>query len=245
MVAKLIPEVGFGWTMRICAFLIFVLLLISIATVHPFQPPVPHKITKAELMKPFTEMEFLLIAASYFCFTYGFFVPVDFLQVEALDAGMSAKLAQYLLSIFNAGSLFGRLIAGLCGDIIGSYNTYIVVCFLSGVWVFALWIPASNDATVIAFSILFGFFSGAFVSLLMPLMLKSSPLKEIGFRTGIVMLVFAVAGLTANPINGVILDGSSGWLGVKIWAGVFCIAGSTLMLAARLRMTGLKLLVQF
>ncbi|PQE29566.1 major facilitator superfamily transporter protein [Rutstroemia sp. NJR-2017a BBW] len=189
LVSHLITEVGFGWAMRICAFLMLFLLIIA--------------------------------------------------------AGMDANLAQYLLPILNAGSLFGRLLAGFLGDKIGRYNIFIVVCYLSGIWILALWLPGSSNAALIAFAILFGFFSGAYVSLITPLVMQISPMKELGFRTGIVIFVAAVGGFTTNPINGAILDDTGGWDGLKVFSGVFCIVGTTFVLAARIRRTGWKLWVRF
>ncbi|KAF3766364.1 hypothetical protein M406DRAFT_38721 [Cryphonectria parasitica EP155] len=241
LVARLISEIGFPWAMRTCGFLILFLLIIANLTVRGFYPPSPHPVSATQLAKPLKEVDFLLITAGFFFFSYGFFVPIDYLPVQAIAAGMSTDLAAYLLSILNAGSLFGRLFAGFFGDKIGRYNIYVIVCYLSGLWILALWIPATGNGPLIAFAVLFGFFSGAYVSLITPLVMAISPFPELGFRVGIVMLLCAVAGLTANPINGALIDGASGWLGIKIWSGVFCVAGASFVLMVRVRRVGWKL----
>ncbi|KIX04843.1 uncharacterized protein Z518_05714 [Rhinocladiella mackenziei CBS 650.93] len=246
IVSHLIREVGFGWVMRISAFLILVLLIIANMTVRVNHPPVPHKVTRARLLKPLTETDFLLLTAGFFCFSYGFFAPVYYLPLQALDAGMDPNLGQYVLPILNAGSLFGRLFSGFLGDKLGRYNIFIVVCYLSGgFWILALWLPDTNDPALIAFAALFGFFSGAYVSLIAPLVMQISPMAEIGFRTGIVLFVTPIGGLTTNPINGAILDNAGGWVGLKVFSGVLCIAGTTFVLVARIRLTGWKLFVPF
>lgn len=231
--------------MRTCGFLVLFLLIIANLTIKPFHTPKPHPMTRAQLMKPLREPDFLILTAGFFCFSYGFFVPINYLPVQAISAGMSTHLAQYLLSILNAGSLFGRLACGVFGDKIGRYNTYIVVCYMSGILILALWLPGTGDAALIAFAVLFGFFSGAYVSLITPLVMAISPIQEIGFRTGMVLLTTAFAGLTTNPINGAIVENSGGWAGLKIFSGVFCLAGSTLVLFAKLRRTGWKLVSRF
>ncbi|KAH6666525.1 major facilitator superfamily domain-containing protein [Plectosphaerella plurivora] len=245
MVTRLIREVGFGWAMRICAFLILALLIIANLTVRAFHPPQPHKLTGAQLRAPFTEPEFMLLAAGLFCFTYGLFVPINYLPVLALNAGMDPNLAQYLIPILNAASLFGRMFSGIMGDKVGKYNIFIVVCYLSGIWILAILIPTTSSAALIAFAVLYGFTSGAYVSLIGPLVMAVSPMAEIGFRTGIIFFINSIAGLTTNPINGAILETSSGWLGIKIFAGVFCLVGTTFVLAARIKRTGLKFAVVF
>lgn len=245
MVTRLISEVGFPWTMRICGFLILALLVIANLTIKAYVPPTPHPVTPAQLLKPLKETDFLLCTAGFFLFAYGFFVPLNYLPTQALSAGMSASLAQYLVSIFNTGSLFGRLIAGFLGDKIGRYNMYIVVSYFSGIWVLAIWLPVNTEAGIIAFAVLFGAFSGVFVSLITPMVMAISPFSELGFRVGIVQFANAVAGLTANPIAGAILDGHGGWTGLKVFSGVFCIAGTVAVQAVRVRRVGWKLAIPY
>lgn len=238
MTTHLIRDVGFGWAMRICAFIILFLLIIANLTVRANHPPFPQKLNKDQLIKPFKESEFVLLLLGFFCFTYGIFVPINYLPSQALDVGMDTNLAEYLIPILNAASLFGRLFSGVVGDKIGRYNIFIVVCYLSGIWILALWLPDTSTAALIAFSALFGFTSGAYVSLIAPLVMQISPMAEIGFRTGIVFLTNSIGGLTTSPISGAILDNGIGWVGVKVFSGVFCIAGTTFVLMARVRRVG-------
>ena len=242
MVSHLVRSIGFPWAMRTCAFLILFLLTITNLTVRAHAPPRPQKMTAAVMMKPLKEAQFILITTGFFVFIYGFYAPINYIQVQAISAGMNPNLAQYLLPILNAGSLFGRLFAGFLGDKIGRYNVFIAVCYLTAIWILALWIPGVIDAAVIAFAVLFGFFSGAFVTLITPLVMQVSPMAEVGYRTGIVFFVCSIGGLTTNPISGAILESSGGWIGLKIFSGVFCLVGTTFVLVARIRMTGFKLL---
>jgi MFS family permease len=242
MVSHLIDDVGYPWTMRICGFLILALLIFANLTVRPFYEPRPHKITMADLRRPFTEPNFVFLLTGFFIFTFGFFAPVTYIQVQALSAGMSPDLAQYMVPILNAASLFGRLFAGFTGDRIGRFNIFITVCFLTAIWILGLWLPDSSNAALIAFAALFGFSSGAFISLITPLVMEISPITEIGFRAGLVLSVSSIGALTTNPINGAILDSGDGWDGPKIFSGVFCMVGTVLILVTRVRLTGWKLL---
>lgn len=243
MVTHLIRTVGFAWSMRISAFLILTLLLVANLTVRARTPPRPAKL--ARLGAPFREAEFLLLTAGFFCLSFGIFAPLNYLPVEAANAGMRPQLVQYLVPILNAASLFGRLFAGFLGDRIGRYNIFIGVCYLSGVWILGLWIPLRTDPALVAFAVLFGFSSGAYVSLVAPLTMQISPVAEFGFRTGIVFFVSSIGGLTTNPITGALIDSPLGYTAAKIFPGVFCVVGTTLILAARVRRTGWKLRVAF
>ncbi|KAG5946942.1 hypothetical protein E4U53_006503 [Claviceps sorghi] len=226
MVSRLIHQVGFPWAMRTCAFLVLALLIIANLTIRSLRPPRPQKLMVAQLAKPFREADFVFLCAGFFCFTFGIFIPVNYLPSQALDAGMDASLAQYLLPILNAASLFGRLFSGITGDRVGRYNIFVVVCALTGIWVLALWIPSSSTGGIMAFAALFGYCSGAYISLIAPLVAQISPLSEIGFRTGTIFLVASISGLVTNPISGAILGDDKNWVGVKVFAGILCLAGT-------------------
>ncbi len=111
----------------------------------------------------------------------------------------------------------------------------------SGIIELALWIPATYQSAVIGFAVTFGFLSGAFVSLLAALPATVSPLPQIGYRIGVVMLVLSVPALTMAPIGGRILQSASsvdnGWLHVKIFGGVLSLAGSAVVYYAKILYT--------
>ncbi|RHZ55591.1 hypothetical protein CDV55_104592 [Aspergillus turcosus] len=164
----------------------------------------------------------------------------------AVDAGMSAALAEYLVAMLSAGSLFGRLAAGVLSDRVGAYNIFVCVVFLAGVLVLGLWIPASGNAAIIVFAVVFGFASRAYVSLPPALVVAISPLEEIGYRTGLLFLFSSVGGLTSSPIGGAILqrDGGS-YTGMKVFAGVMLLVGTGFVMAARVVQTGWVLKAKF
>ncbi|GAM43933.1 hypothetical protein TCE0_060f19151 [Talaromyces pinophilus] len=246
MVQHLIPRLGFGWAMRICGFTMLGLLIIANLTVRPFYPPRPQKMETAEMIKPLKELDFILVVLGAFFFCYGFFPPINYIQVGALDAGVNPNLSQYLIPILNAASLFGRLTTGIASDRLGAYNIFVVVCTLSGIWILTIWLTNTGAAATVIFAILFGYSSAAYVSLLPHLIMVISPknFADIGWRTGIVFLAMAVGGFTTNPINGAIMENSGGWKGLKIFSGVFCLAGAFFVLLVRVRRVGFNLFVK-
>lgn len=102
MTSRLIPSLGYGWTMRISAFLIFSLLILATLTVKARFPPNMEHVTKEQLVAPFHEPAFLALNTGLCLFTFGMFIPINYLAVEAAANGMSPDLAQYLVAIFNA-----------------------------------------------------------------------------------------------------------------------------------------------
>lgn len=234
-------EVGYAWTMRSCAFLMLFLLIIANMTLRTNHAPFDHKRTLADFVRPLQEVEFVLVMAGYFLYTFGYFIPLNYLTVHATEAGLDSTLVQSLIPVLSAASLLGRLLAGFASDRFGVYRVFVAAAYLTSFCILALWIPATTPATIFAFAILFGFFSGAYVSLVSPLVMQVSPLAEVGLRTGIVFFAGAASTLTGNPIAGAMLATPGAWLAPKLFAGLCCICGTTVILAARLSRRTAKL----
>lgn len=103
MINQLIPKVGFGWSMRIAAFMILGLLIIANLTVKTRTPPHPQPpITLKEFIAPLRERTYALTAAGNFLFTFGMFIPINYIVTQAIAGRMSIELANYLVPILNA-----------------------------------------------------------------------------------------------------------------------------------------------
>jgi MFS family permease len=103
-----------------------------------------------------------------------------------------------------------------------------------------MWIPANTSALTISFAVLFGLFSGAYISLMAALVAQISPIEELGYRNGIIFFGSAIGGLVTSPIAGAILEGPGSWIGLKVFAGVMMLGGTTGVLVARFLKTGLR-----
>lgn len=111
MIERLIPQIGFGWTMRACAFLFLGLLLIGNLTVVSRLKPKPTPFVVKEFLIPFKEPPFQMLALGSFFFFWGVFLPTNFIILEAEHYGMSVGLAGYLLAILNATRYVSRTAA--------------------------------------------------------------------------------------------------------------------------------------
>lgn len=132
------------------------------------------------------------------------------------------------------------------GDKLGRYNMFVIVCTISAILILGLWLPGSSNATSIIFAVLFGFFSGAYISLSPALVAQISPPKEFGYRSGLLFCAGSIPGLVTSPIAGAILSHDHGsYAGMKIYSGVFCLAGTVVVAVARFLGTGPKILAKF
>lgn len=111
--SHLIQEVGFGWSMRISSFIILILLVTANVTVRAFNKPRPHLLSLRQAIRPFRETPFLLLFTGLVLFTFGFYVPINYISVEAAASGMSQSVVQYLVAILN-GARFALISLPTC-----------------------------------------------------------------------------------------------------------------------------------
>ena len=105
MLNHLVKEVGFPWAMRISAFLILFLLIIANLTVRSRLPIKHQQGAKLDHLRPFREIPTVLLLAGFFLITFGIFIPIDYIVVEAHAAGMGTHILQYLVPILNSARL--------------------------------------------------------------------------------------------------------------------------------------------
>ncbi|OJI80936.1 hypothetical protein ASPTUDRAFT_32396 [Aspergillus tubingensis CBS 134.48] len=242
MVNRLIPKVGFGWAMRIVAFMMLFFLIIAGLTVRERVPPRPEVLNRQNLLHPFRDVNMVLLLAGGTLLSFGIWVPSNYIVTSSLAVGMQNNLSQYLVSIQNAGSLFGRFFSGYFADKIGAYNSLISSTVCSGILVLALWIPGTNNSAIISFDVLFGVTSGAYYTIFVALVAPIAPPREIGYWVGLNFFFASIAGLVTGSIGGAILaynDGS--YWGMKVYSGVLLLAGSVFVMGTRLRLTRLAL----
>jgi MFS family permease len=242
LVQRLIPEIGFPWTMRVAAFLILGMLIMANLTLKSRIPPHPKPLVLKAFFTPLLEPPFaLLVAGSFFIF-FGIFLPFNFVILQAQSEGMSLNLSSYLLAILNATSIFGRTIPGYLGDKFGRFNVMILMTFFSATIVLALWLPSRSNAPIIVFASLYGFASGAFVSMAPACIAQISDIREIGVRNGSMFAIVSIAALCGNPIGGALLAGGNGdFTHLQIFTGAVMMVGACGFLASRATLVGWKI----
>jgi MFS family permease len=246
MVTRLVPQIGFGWTMRACAFLILGLLILGNLTITSRLRPRKAPFSLYEFVAPLSEKPFALLNAGAFLGFLGLFVPISYIVVQADSIGMSLYLQGYLVPILNGASLFGRTIPGHIADTIGRFNVMLIMCTLSVVFIFAVWIPTTSNVVVIVFTVLYGFGSGAYVSIMPTLVAEiTSDMSKLGVRNGTSFAIISIAALIGAPIGGALIKACDGrFWGLQVFAGLTLGSGTILILATRTALVGMKLKVK-
>ena len=120
MAHRLIPIIGFPWTIRAMGFMIFATTIMASFLLKPRLPP-SKRIAIVHLPSLRDPILMVFSCATLFGFA-GMYVPIFYVQAYAISQGVDSNLAFYLVSILNAGSTFGRIIPNFLADKIGPYN---------------------------------------------------------------------------------------------------------------------------
>ncbi|KAH7915578.1 MFS general substrate transporter [Hygrophoropsis aurantiaca] len=230
-------KAGFGWGVRAAAFMDLGLLLTAnliMKTRLPSRKNRPNA-KPVEIKSILSDFGYWLCIIGAALTFWGLFVPFFYLQLFTKVHGVSSTLSFYAIPIMNASSLFGRTIPNFLADFVGPFNVMIPCTVISGGLMFLMFAATDLNGTV-AFGILYGFFSGAFVSIITPAAASfSRDLNEIGIRIGITSFIIGFALLTGTPIAGALVayDGEYVWYRPLVFATVVVLAGAAFLAASR------------
>ncbi|KAH0164740.1 MFS general substrate transporter, partial [Aureobasidium melanogenum] len=263
----LVPKVGWSWCVRIVAFVLLALCIISICFCRSRILATPPEDGKSPWRATLPDYRIFLDGTGAMAVTtagtlftdLAYYIPITYLPAYYLarqnispSAGItgSAAFGYQLLAILNAASCFGRLTSGTLGDHFGHYNTMIVSIFFCAVSVLALWIPdilaqdLSSPALLVVFVVLFGFVSGSNVSLTPICLGQLCGIGDYGRYYASCYTVVAFGVLISLPAAGGILDavdveGKRKFWGVAVFTGLSYVAALACFVWVRLRVKGL------
>lgn len=225
----LTTNIGFGWSVRITAFLMIPLLAFAAFAVRARLPP---RDTNFFLASPFRQPMFLLLVGALFFALVGMYIPLFLLPTYAITRGMGESLSSYLVAIVNAASFFGRIIPGVLGDRLGRINTLAAATVSTAILAFC-WPLAESSAGIIVYAAFFGFCSGAIVSGgSVAMTLCADKPSNIGTYMGVGISLASLSALVGPPVSGALVE-DYGFKEVSYFGGVAGLVGSGLAVAAK------------
>ncbi|OCH92818.1 MFS general substrate transporter [Obba rivulosa] len=236
MLDRLFVKVGFGWAVRISGFIALAFCAVACATVTSRLPARTRSAPNLET-KIIKDTPFLLVVIGSIFISLGLFIPFFYIVEFATSRGVSATMAFYVLSVMNAGGIFGRLAPSILSDSFGRFNLIVPCAFLTGLSALVIWIFADSLATIMVFAIVYGFFSGAFNALIIPCIGQISDIRAIGTRVGVLYSIISFPSLCGGPAAGALLKFSHGsYSGMIALSGSTVLVGSLFLLWARLHL---------
>ncbi|OAX32574.1 MFS general substrate transporter [Rhizopogon vinicolor AM-OR11-026] len=228
---KLIPLIGFTWTVRVFGFI----LIATLGTANLLlQRRLPPSNVHGRLfdLKAFRNKAFAFYCISGIMTFLGLFTVLTYISVSAVKIGVSGDFVFYIISISNASSAVGRLLTGIIGDKIGAINTIAPFTALAGIMTI-VWPHAKSESQLIAIVAIYGFSCGAFSSLWPVPIMAMGDIKDAGRRAGMFMSLAAFGAIAGPPISGALISPTKGFVYAGYYAGGTIVASIVLVLVAR------------
>jgi hypothetical protein len=103
-------SIGFGWSVRFIAFIMFTIFTVPVLGLRMrFRPSKARRLLD---VKAWTELPFFITGVCFFMLFLGVDIPAFYVQLYGINQGiLNDNLSFYLLPILNTGSLFGRIVS--------------------------------------------------------------------------------------------------------------------------------------
>ncbi|KAG2140790.1 MFS general substrate transporter [Suillus cothurnatus] len=226
--------IGFARGVRASAGFVSALLLIACLSIRTRGLPVPTVSYTVVARKCSREVLFILMTIGSTLFQIGFYFPVVYLQLDSTKHDIDITFSFYSLVIMNAACFLGRCTAGAIAAYTGVLNLTITSTVACSAIIISM-IALSDVASVVVLGLTYGYFSGVFVALIVPLVAVLTPdLSELGARMGICFTFTAFGGLLGGPISGALLGSQYRWLMASLFSGLISLVGSSMFVVMRL-----------
>ncbi|KAI8295507.1 MFS transporter asaE [Colletotrichum sp. SAR11_240] len=234
IILYLAPRVGCAWALRTVGFICLAVSVLACLLLKKRLPP-NKKAGAAIDITALRDAKFALTTLAVFLIEFAVFIPYTYICSYAIHEGMGLQKSLLLNALLNAGAIPGRALPGYVADRFGPFNVMCVTALVCSTFIFALWMTAQGgEAATTAFAILFGFWSGAAISLTPVCIGRVCETKDYGKRSGTAFSISSIAALVGVPFAGAILQWCDGaYYGVIIFAGGLYVLALVAFIIAR------------
>lgn len=242
LILYLAPSIGFAWTLRIIAVISAIHGTLACLLLRKRLPPNTAAGSSIDL-KALLGTKYGSQAAGVVLIEFAIFTPITYICSYGLHSGMGFRNAYLLNVLLNVGAIPGRALPNYLADSFGPVNTMCVIAFMCMTLIFSMWLTAGgNSAITIAFTMLYGFFSGASVSLAPVCVGQVCRTEDYGKRNGTAYTLASFGTLIGVPIAGSILGQERGtYTGLIIFSGTSYAVALVTYLLSRWILSGWKL----
>jgi MFS family permease len=233
IVRNLLPKIGFGWTVRVCGFVMGTLGVISVLVLHT--RVAPRKSGPLIELAAFKELPFTLFCIGTLLFFCGIFFPFYYVSSFGRDIiGFSYESSALVLIVINTVGVFARLGPNFLADrYTGPAKLMVFMLFCTSIVVYG-WSGVSSKGGLWGWSISFAI-TGSSVQSLFPAALSTltaDPRKQ-GTRMGIGFAFASVGGLIGSPLGGALISAKHGdYLYAQMFAASAIFAGFVVIFAS-------------
>jgi predicted MFS family arabinose efflux permease len=228
------PTIGYPWAIRIVGFICLVAGCFACVLLRKRLPH--NKQAGASIdLRALKDTNYALTTLAVWLVEFAVFIPYTYISSYAIYQGVEPQHAYRLSALLNVGAIPGRALPGYVADRWGYFNVMCITSLTCATFIFALWLTSgASEAAITAFAIVFGFWSGAAISLTPVCIGKVCKTEDYGKRSGTTFSISSVAVLVALPCAGAIINASGGgFTGLIVFAGASYMAAFFAFLVTR------------
>ncbi|KAJ7463726.1 MFS general substrate transporter [Mycena latifolia] len=236
MLNHLLPKLGFANAIRTSGAIVPPCIIIGNLMMRTRLPPRSKRsgnTAPPDIKSFFVDPAYMTGVVGTFLVLLGLYFPVIYIQLFSVQHNVGSNLAFYSVTMLNAASGFSRVVVNHFADLYGPFNVQVVCSLCCGAIIWAM-LGIHDGASLVVVSLLYGAFSGAFLSLGFACFasLAKGP-EEVGARAGVALALCSIGTLVSAPIQGALLTGSYHWLRPIVFSATVAFAGSALFVVTR------------
>lgn len=216
---SLFPKIGFGWSIRVGAFLSLFLLVVGWVMVTDRKEEFSEVGDGGVFKEVFNSIDFKIVYKNPLfgiivaCLLFNglaFLISIVELPLYASNRGYQDSDTYLLVVVFNSFSIPGRIIPSVVADKwLGRFNVFCLINCFSLVVFCIIWVPFGHYLTALyVFAGCFGFSSGSVLSLSASLVASIVKTADVGKGLGTAFFVLSFGDLIGLPIGSAIASGS-------------------------------------
>lgn len=242
-VRGLINTIGFGWGTRTIGFIYIPMTIFATAFIRPRFKPTKRQPDQNIFRLDFSVLkhwQLQVMALAWFEYIMCLFTGLFYYDLFCQRLDTAEYLQKYVVAIINGCGLVARVLPGYIGDKLGRLNLSFIFLVFTGVLPLAMWTQVRSTPGILAFSVVWGFFSGAPTSLLPAVVGQIFPSDEVPSCLAYFYACGGVASFIGPSIAGTFIPrgdikGAAGFTKLAIFSGVFGLASAASVLVVRLQ----------
>ncbi|GME95610.1 unnamed protein product [[Candida] boidinii] len=272
MLRSLYDKLGYGWSMRILAFICLGLCIVSFFLVRDrldeisamsknnavnskdnddnnnnvSESTFTEKLKSSLDFNQLRDKKFTLLVSALFMNEFSLLLVITYLGTYAQAHGYTESTSYIVLTVLNSFGTLGKYLPAHFADYFGRFNMITLMSIIMSVSIFIIWLPfGSNLIALYIFAAIYGFAFAATYSLTPTCVGQISKTEQFGRRYGTAYFFVAFGNLISLPIGGKIIGKGSvkEYENMIIFAGVSCVFATALFIAARYAIIGKKIKV--
>ncbi|KAI8334728.1 major facilitator superfamily domain-containing protein [Chlamydoabsidia padenii] len=246
------PSMGYRWALRVDGIICFVLLSLATLMVRPLGTASQTGGKQRDDQGRRAIINWYLFKNPQFCVlfmvglitTFGYMAPSSLLPSHAKSMNLNPWVGTNLSAIMSAINACARIGTGYMGDKLGRFNSLCICAFLAGLSCLTVWVNVHNEATLWAFAVLYGIFSGGYVTFFPTVQPQVVGLENISPAVGLLYLTNSFGYLFGVPIATALSNKSNppNYQYAAAWSGTVIVLGSFFAFWLRVQRGGWKLM---